>query len=118
MTLPALYIVRKDGWYAERTVWAIAGVALSTGTLLAWLAHPAFALLILGTGLLSLGTAFSGFCVMSTLLVNLGFDAKLRAEPTSLGGVAIDRHDASVRRAHLLVLPLGHHAEVPRALRR
>jgi hypothetical protein len=72
-----LYIVRKDSWYSERAVWGIAGAVILAGTLLAWQVHPAWMLLVGGTGLFALLTAFSGYCVMSTALVNLGFEPRL-----------------------------------------
>ncbi len=89
MRFPGLYIVRKDSWYAERTVWGIAGVFILTGTLLGWLVHPALALLVTLTGLFSLVTASTGYCVMSTALVNLGFEGRLGGVVTHKGPLAI-----------------------------
>lgn len=86
-----LYIVRKDGWYSERTVWAIAGVAISTGTLLAWLVDPVWVLLITATGLFSLLTAGTGYCVMSTALVNLGFRGHLGDVTETTSGLLVYR---------------------------
>lgn len=80
-----LYIVRRDSWYSERVVWGIAGSFILTGTVLAWLVHPAFALLITGTGLFSWVTAATGYCVMSTLLVNLGLPCHLGSAQPRFG---------------------------------
>ena len=86
-----LYIVRKDSWYAERTVWAIAGIVITTGTSLAWLVHPLYALLITTTGLFSLVTAFTGYCGVSTVLANLGFQSRLGSIRTTASGWRIYR---------------------------
>lgn len=86
-----LYIVRKDRWYTERLVWGIAGAFILTGTGLAWSVHPAFALLITGTGLFSWVVAATGWCPMSTLLLNLGFPSYLGGEAARLGGIPIYR---------------------------
>jgi hypothetical protein len=81
-----LYIVQRDGWYSERVVWGIAGVVILAGTLLAWQVHPVFALLVTATGAFSWVTASTGFCVMSSLLVNLGFTNRLGdVVPTRFG---------------------------------
>lgn len=85
------YIVRRDGWYAERTVWGLAGVVIGAGTLLAWQLHPAFALLITCTGLGSWLVASTGYCVLSTLLVNLGWTTRLAAPTRPAGRLKVYR---------------------------
>lgn len=91
MAWPGFYIVRKDSWYAERVTWGIAGSFLLVATVLGWLVHPVFALGITATGLFSWLTAATGYCVVSTVLVNLGVGTRLEVAPTVLRGYRVYR---------------------------
>jgi hypothetical protein len=78
-----IYIVPTDRWYIERTVWLIAGLALLTGTALAALHQPLWALSIIVVGLASINVALTGFCVVGNVLRLLGFTPMLgRSAPT------------------------------------
>jgi hypothetical protein len=72
-----IYIVPTNYWYIERTVWLIAGLFLLTGTTLAALVQPMWVLLIVATGLASIGVALTGFCVVGNVLHKLGFQSML-----------------------------------------
>jgi hypothetical protein len=78
-----VYVVPTNRWYIERTVWLIAGFFLLTSTALAALANPLWVGLVMVTGLASIGTGLTGFCVVGTALKRLGFTPMLGArEPT------------------------------------
>src|ERR1019366_4399986 len=72
-----IYMVPTDRWYIERTVWLIAGLMLLTGTALAVMVHPLFALLITATGIASITVALTGFCIVGNVLSRLGFKGML-----------------------------------------
>lgn len=74
------YVVRKDAWYVERTVWLISGLLALASTALALFVQPAWVLLVTATGLASLAVAFTGFCPVGTALQQLGFRPMLAAE--------------------------------------
>jgi hypothetical protein len=74
MTLrTGIYIVPTDRWYIERTVWLIAGIVLLASTALAAVAHPLWVLLVIATGLTSIGVSLTGFCLIGNVLHALGF---------------------------------------------
>ena len=73
----ALYIVQTDRWYTERAVWGIAGGTLLISTALATFAHPLAVLLVAAVGTFSILDALTGFCVVSTLLLQLGIPSRL-----------------------------------------
>jgi hypothetical protein len=72
-----VYIVPTNRWYIERTVWLIAGVVLLSATTLAALVHPLWILLVVATGLASIGVSLTGFCIVGNLLARLGFTPML-----------------------------------------
>jgi hypothetical protein len=74
---PRVYIVPTHRWYIERTVWLIAGVVLIAATTLAVLSHPLWVLLVIVTGVASIGTGLTGFCAVGTLLQKLGLQPML-----------------------------------------
>jgi len=80
MPSSVFYVVRKDAWYIERTVWLISGLVALASTALALFVQPAWVLLVTATGLASLAVAFTGFCPVSTVLMRLGFRPMLAAE--------------------------------------
>ena len=67
------YIVPTDRWYIERTVWLIAGCVLLASTLLAAFVHPLWVLLVVVSAADSIMVAFTGFCIVGSLLCRLGF---------------------------------------------
>jgi hypothetical protein len=79
-----IYIVPTTHWYIERTVWLIAGCFLLAGTTLAAFVQPMWVLLVVATGLASIGVALTGFCVVGNVLHRLGFRAML-ASRTHVG---------------------------------
>ena len=66
-----IYIVPTQRWYIERTVWLIAGLVLLSATLLAALVDRRWVLVIIGTGLSSIGVALTGFCIVGNVLKHL-----------------------------------------------
>jgi hypothetical protein len=83
-----LYLVRIDRWYTERAVWGISGVVVLTSTLLAALVDPRLVFLVACVGLFSILNAFTGVCVVSTALLQLGMPSRLTPpgpRPTVLG---------------------------------
>jgi len=86
-----LYIVRRDSWYIERTVWLLAGLVGLLSTALFFAVHPAFALLTTATGVMSLVVAFTGYCVLGTGLSYLGVQPRLSSGPARLLGVPVYR---------------------------
>lgn len=88
MAARGLYLVHIDKWYTERAVWGISGVVVFTATALAALVDPRFVGVIAITGLFSIVTALTGFCVVSTALLQLGLPSRLHApgpRPTLFG---------------------------------
>src|ERR1035438_10680898 len=78
MTLRSgVYIVPTERWYIERTVWLIAGVVLLASTAMALLLNPLWILGVIGTGLVSINVAFTGFCPVGSVLKFLGFSPML-----------------------------------------
>jgi hypothetical protein len=71
--------VPTDRWYIERTVWLIAGFVLLITTGLALLVNHLWILGVLGTGLVSINVAFTGFCPIGNVLHLLGFTPMLGA---------------------------------------
>jgi hypothetical protein len=84
MTLRSgIYIVPTDRWYIERTVWLIAGIVLLASTGLAAWVDPRWVLLVIATGVVSIGVALTGFCLIGNVLHLLGFTPMLgRSGPT------------------------------------
>lgn len=85
------YIVRKDEWYIERSVWLVSGVLALGSTALSLFVHPSWVLMVTATGLASLGVAFTGFCPVGTGLLRLGFRPRLTGELPRIGGGPIYR---------------------------
>lgn len=81
-----VYIVPTHRWYIERTVWLVAGVVLLTATALARWVDPRFVLLVIATGVASIGVALTGFCLVGNLLHRLGFAPMLGRPGTAPGG--------------------------------
>ena len=77
-----IYIVPTDQWYIERTVWLIAGLVLLFSTAMAVLVQPLWVLLVIVTGLTSIGVALTGFCIIGNVLYQLGF-TPLLGRPTA-----------------------------------
>jgi len=67
-----LYIVPTDRWYVERSVWLIAGCVLLVSTFLAAVVHPLWVLPVIAAGADSIMVAFTGFCLVGSLLAWLG----------------------------------------------
>ncbi|MGE0555959.1 MAG: DUF2892 domain-containing protein [Gemmatimonadales bacterium] len=79
-----IYIVPTSDWYIERTVWLIAGIVLLAGTGLALWADPWWVLLVIATGVASVGVSLTGFCPVGNVLYRLGVRPALgRDEPGS-----------------------------------
>jgi hypothetical protein len=72
-----IYIVPTHRWYIERTVWLIAGTVLLFATAMAALVNPRWVLLVVATGLASIGVALTGFCLVGNVLARLGFTPML-----------------------------------------
>ena len=72
-----VYVVPTDRWYIERTVWLIAGLVLLSCTLLAVLVNPLWIFGVIGTGLVSINVALTGFCPIGNVLYRLGFKPRL-----------------------------------------
>jgi hypothetical protein len=72
-----IYIVPTHRWYIERTVWLIAGIVLLTAMTLALFVHPLAVLLVIPTGLTSIGVSLTGFCPVGNILFRLGFTPAL-----------------------------------------
>jgi hypothetical protein len=68
-----IYIVPTNRWYIERTVWLIAGGVLLASTALALWVNPLFVVFVIATGMASIVTALTGFCVVGNALIRLGF---------------------------------------------
>ncbi len=74
-----IYVVPTHHWYIERTVWLVAGIVLLASTGLAAVADPRWVLLVIATGLSSVGVSLTGFCAVGNVLYALGFEPKLAA---------------------------------------
>ncbi len=88
MAKRSLYIVDTETWYTERAVWGIAGVVALAGTAASAWIHPLGVLLVAGVGMFSALNALTGFCAISTALLQLGLRPRISAEgrqPTVLG---------------------------------
>ncbi len=72
-----VYVVPTHRWYIERTVWLIAGFVLLSSTTLAALVQPYWILLVIATGLASIGVSLTGFCLVGNILVRCGFTPML-----------------------------------------
>jgi hypothetical protein len=72
-----LYIVPTDHWYIERTVWLIAGCVLVVATALALLVHPLAVLFVVVAAVASIVVSLTGFCMVGSVLSQLGFSAQL-----------------------------------------
>jgi hypothetical protein len=88
-----VYIVPTNRWYIERTVWLVAGIFLLTGTTLALLVDPRWALLIMVVGLSSITVALTGFCVVGNVLRLLGFQPMLASERSASTGLYLMQTD-------------------------
>lgn len=91
MQASTFYIVRKDEWYIERSVWLVSGVLALGSTALSLLVDPAWVLMVTATGLASLGVALTGFCPVGTGLLRLGFRPRLTDELPRVGGWRVYR---------------------------
>jgi hypothetical protein len=80
-----IYIVPTDEWYIERTVWLIAGIVLLTATALAVTLDPRWVLIVIATGLASIGVSLTGFCVVGNVLRRFGFEPRLGTTTTAGG---------------------------------
>jgi len=89
-----VYIVPTHEWYIERTVWLIAGFILLIGTTLAALVHPIGVVLVIVTGLASIGTGLTGFCAVGSILKKLGFTPLLGSRVTSRRGLYFMQTDS------------------------
>ena len=78
-----VYIVPVDEWYIERAVWGIAGIVLLTASAIAYWVNPLGALLITATGISSIIVALTGFCMVGSVLIRLGFRGRLNAPPAT-----------------------------------
>lgn len=67
-----VFLVKTDWWYLERLVWLVAGTDVLVSSLLSRTHHPNWAFSILFVGLCSLLVAFSGFCIVGTVLYQFG----------------------------------------------
>lgn len=85
MQASSFYIVRKDVWYIERSVWLISGVVALASTALSLVVAPAWVLLVTATGLSSLAVAVTGVCPVGTLLLRQGFPAMLAGDAPRFG---------------------------------
>jgi hypothetical protein len=88
-----VYIVPTNQWYIERTVWLIAGLFLLTGTTLALVFSPWWALLIIVVGVSSITVALTGFCVVGTILRLVGFQPALAAPGSGASKVYLMQTD-------------------------
>jgi hypothetical protein len=94
MTLRSgIYIVPTDRWYIERTVWLIAGGVLIAATALAALVDPRWVLLVIATGVASIGVSLTGFCIVGTVLRFFGFAPMLGTPGAPPGGVYLMQTD-------------------------
>ena len=80
-TRRGVYLVRTDRWYIERLVWLVAGIDILGSSLLAWQAHPYWALSILFVGLCSIAVAITGFCIVGNLFYRMGLEPLLQKAP-------------------------------------
>ncbi|MEZ4239796.1 MAG: DUF2892 domain-containing protein [Myxococcota bacterium] len=83
-----LYLVRTDRWYTERATWGLSGLVVLAATALAALVDPRFVGLVAVTGAFSVAVALTGYCAMSTALLQLGMPSRLtpsHPRPTLFG---------------------------------
>ena len=80
MATERVYIVTRESWYVERTVWLISGVVGLASVAAALWVHPAAILLVAAVGVSSLAVALTGWCAVGSVLLALGFPPLL-AEP-------------------------------------
>lgn len=78
-----VYIVPTHRWYIERTVWLVAGFVLLAATALATFADPLWVLLVIATGVVSIGVGLTGYCPVGNVLYRLGFTPMLGAPGAS-----------------------------------
>jgi hypothetical protein len=81
-----IYIVPTNEWYIERTVWLIAGIVLLTATVLAVTVDPRWIVLVIATGVASIGVSLTGFCVIGNVLRPFGFVPRLGITTSAAGG--------------------------------
>ena len=74
------YFVTRENWYVERAVWLVSGVVALIATGLALWVDPAWVLLVTAAGLASLLVAFSGYCVVGSVLLGLGLPPRLAVD--------------------------------------
>lgn len=72
-----IYIVPTDEWYIERAVWLVAGAVLLGATILAATVDPRWVLLVIATGIASIGVSLTGFCLVGNVLRKFGFPPRL-----------------------------------------
>ena len=80
MSAARFYIVTRESWYVERSVWLISGVVGLASVAASLLVHPAAILLVAAVGLSSLAVALTGYCAVGSVLLALGVRPML-AEP-------------------------------------
>lgn len=100
-----LYIVPTDRWYVERSVWLIAGCVLLISTFLAAVVHPLWVLAVVAAGADSIVVAFTGFCLVGSLLARLGVRPALAREGWVPGNLYLMQTDRWYleRRIYLVV---------------
>ncbi len=81
----SLYIVRTDRWYIERIVWLLAGIVLSTSSLLAFFVNPYFILFVSLSGLVSINVAVNGLCPVGSVHKFFGFSGALESPRSAAG---------------------------------
>jgi hypothetical protein len=87
-----IYIVPTHRWYIERTVWLIAGVVLLAATAMALFVQPLWVLVVIATGIVSIGVALTGFCPIGNVLYKAGFTPMLgRSDTTGVYLMQTDR---------------------------
>jgi hypothetical protein len=79
-----IYVVPTQRWYIERAVWLVAGILLLMSTALALWVDARWVLLIIATGLASVGVSLTGYCIVGNVLSRLGFTGAL-ADPATKG---------------------------------
>jgi hypothetical protein len=72
-----IYIVPTHRWYIERAVWLVAGCVLIAATALSALIDARWVLLVIATGVASIGVALTGFCIVGNVLRLAGFTPML-----------------------------------------
>ena len=77
MTNQHIYVVPTSAWYIERATWVVAGTVMVASTALAAFVDPRFVVFAMATGVASIVVAFSGFCMVGSVLQRLGLPSKL-----------------------------------------